>query len=282
MKDLKIGWIGLGYMGVPMAANLLKNGYKVSVHNRTQSKENQLIELGASSLKPLEIMQHCDLIFTMLSDDCAVRDVFEGESGLIQQAFKGKLIVNMSTISPAISNEMYEKCKAVGIDYLEAPVSGSVKPAQDGTLIILAGGEQSHFEKVKPLFEILGKLSLFLGNIGQGAYAKLAINYYLGVQVQSLAETILFAQQQNISKEDMLQIINEGACGSAISKIKTTSILKEEYPAAFPLKHLLKDIKLANQAGLGAPLMNPLLQSFVNAESKGLQEEDVMAIIKSL
>ena len=282
MNNLHLGWIGLGYMGVPMAKNLVERGYSLSVFNRTRDKELQLINVGASSLLPQQMMEKCDIIFTMLSDDEAVRAVFEGDNGLISDAFAGRLIVNMSTISPETSIDMQKECKKKGIRYLEAPVSGSVKPAIDGTLIILAAGDKTDYEIVKPMFDILGKLSMFWDKVGQGAYAKLAINYYLGVQLQRLAETVLFAEKNNISKEDMLTIINEGACGSAISKIKSQPIIKNDFPAAFPLKHLLKDIRLAHEAGLEFPLMQPLHESFGKAAKMGLLEEDVMAIIKSL
>ncbi len=278
---MKLGWIGLGYMGVPMAKNLINAGYSTAVYNRTRDKELELLELGAESMLPDQMVSECDIIFTMLSDDEAVKDVYTGCNGLVSDDYSGKLIVNMSTISATTSKEMSDACKAKGIRYLEAPVSGSVKPAIDGTLIILVGGDASDLKVADPMFEIMGKLTMFMGEVGQGALAKLAINYYLGVQMQSLAETVLFAEKNGISKEDMLKIVNDGACGSAISNIKTAPILNNEFPAAFPLKHLLKDIRLANEAGLDFPLMQPLHEQFKKANEE-LGEEDIAAIIKSL
>lgn len=283
MSRLKLGWIGLGNMGTPMVKNLLKAGFEVVVFNRTRQKEEELIASGAkSAINPQALIETCDIVFTMLSDDQAVKAVYEGNEGLLTKPAEGKMIIDMSTVSPDTSRYLSGACQKKGIDFLEAPVSGSVKPAQDGTLIILVGGTATAYEKAKPAFEALGKLSVHVGGAGVGSSAKLAINYLLGLNLQGLAETVLFAEKNGVSKSDMLTIINEGACGNGITKLKTPSILNEEYPAAFALKHLVKDLRLAKEAGLDAPLINPLFHSFQQAQQEGLGDEDVMAVIKSL
>ena len=283
MTQLKIGWIGLGNMGNPMAKNLLKAGFPLAVLNRTKSKEIELIAAGASSANsPQELMESCDVIFTMLANDDAVKEVFDGPSGLLSKPDAGKLLIDMSTVSPETSRYLSARCASHQINFLEAPVSGSVKPAQDGTLIILVGGTVENYEKAIPLFNPIGKLAVHVGAAGVGSSAKLAINYLLGLNLQGLAETILFAEKNGVSKTDMLTIINEGACGNGITKIKTPSILNNTYPAAFALKHLVKDLRLAKEAGLATPLINPLFNSYEKAQQEGLGEEDVMAIIKSL
>jgi len=188
----------------------------------------------------------------------------------------------MSTISPETSRYIADISGIHQMGFLEAPVSGSVKPAQDGTLIILVGGSAENYEKAKPLFDVLGKSSILLGEIGAGSCAKLAINYLLGLNIQGLAETVLFAEKNGVSREDMLSIVNQGACGNGITNIKTASLLSNEYPAAFALKHLHKDLNLAKNEGLNSPLSYPLLESFEKALNNGLGEQDVMAIIKSL
>ncbi len=280
---MRLGWIGLGNMGTPMAMNLLKAGFELTVWNRNKEKENRLIEAGANSAKsPKELMVSCDVIFTMLSDDEAVNEIFHGEFGLLSGHNPGKLIIDMSTVSPHTSRALSESCNKQKIDFLEAPVSGSVKPAKDGTLIILVGGTAENYNKAKPFFDVLGKLSIHVGGAGVGSSAKLAINYLLGLNLQGLAETILFAENNGVSKADMLTIVNEGACGNAITKIKSESILTNSYPAAFALKHLVKDLRLAKEAGLATPLIEPLFDTFQKAQNLGYGEEDVMAIIKVL
>lgn len=283
MNKLKLGWIGLGNMGNPMVTNLLNAGFEVTVHNRTKDKENQLIEAGATSANsPQELMENCDVVLTMLSNDAAVKEVFEGPLGLLSKEYPGKTIINMSTVSPATSRYLATNSSKKEVTFIDAPVSGSVKPAQDGTLVILVGSTAESYQKVKPIFDVLGKISIHVGAAGVASSAKLAINYLLGLNLQGLAETIIFAENNGVSKEDMLSIINEGACGNGITKIKSASILEDSYPAAFALKHLVKDLGLAKEAGLDTPLIEPLFDSYAAAQYEGLGDEDVMAIIKSL
>ncbi|MBC5839854.1 NAD(P)-dependent oxidoreductase [Flavobacterium sp. F-380] len=283
MNTLKIGWIGLGNMGNPMVQNLLKAGYNITVYNRSKDKESPLIALGASSAtSPAELIKSCDVVITMLSNDAAVKEVFENKNGLLATKNPGKLIINMSTVAPETSRYLAEKCLENELNFIDAPVSGSVKPAQDGTLVILVGTSKANFEIAKPIFDILGKIAIHVGEAGVASSAKLAINYLLGLNLQGLAETILFAEQNGVAKEDMLSIINEGACGNGITKIKGPSIINDAYPAAFALKHLVKDLGLAKDAGLDSPLIHPLYDSYFSAQQEGLGEQDVMAIISSL
>jgi 3-hydroxyisobutyrate dehydrogenase len=283
MEALKLGWIGLGNMGNPMAKNLLKAGFELEVFNRSRYKEQDLLESGATSAASIpELIQACDVVITMLSNDDAVKEVFESANGLLSQDNPEKLIINMSTVSPETSRYLAKICAARQVRFIDAPVSGSVKPAQDGNLVILVGASDEDYLLAKPIFNVLGKVSIPVGEPGKASSAKLAINYLLGLNLQGLAETIIFAEKNGVRKEDMLSIINEGACGNGITNIKTTSILNDSYPAAFALKHLVKDLRLAKEAGLDSPLINPLHKSYETAQKEGLGDEDVMAIITSL
>ena len=283
MNTLKLGWAGLGNMGNPMVLNLLQAGFDVTVFNRTRDKQAPLVAAGAKSAASLhDLMQTCDVVVTMLSNDAAVKDVFEGPTGLLFDAKPGQTIVNMSTVSPKTSRHLNTICKQQQVNFVDAPVSGSVKPAQDGTLVILVGATKENFTLTKPLFDVLGKIAIHVGEPGVASSAKLAINYLLGLNLQGIAETVLFAEKNGVSKNDMLNIINQGACGNGISSIKTASILNNSFPAAFALKHLVKDLRLAKEAGLASPLIQPLYDSYVTAEKEGLGDQDVMAIISSL
>lgn len=278
--DKKISWIGLGHMGTPMASNLLSAGYDLCVYNRTQEKMQPLIDKGAKPYGSVdEMTSNSDIIFLMLSDDHSVTSIF---SQLWNLDLEDKLFVNMSTISPTLSTELFRKCESKGADYLEAPVSGSVKPATDGTLVILAGGNEDDYETAMPYFEKLGKLSLFLGDIGVASNAKLAINYYMSVLVESLAETVLFANKHGIDKETMLFIVNESACSSPMVKMKTPAIVSDDYPAAFPLKHMFKDLGLAQKQGLNTDVLNGVLGAYQKAMNDGYGDLDLMSVIRSL
>lgn len=279
---MKLGWIGLGNMGVPISLNLLKAGHSVTVFNRTASKASELISAGAVQAQSLEeLVQSSDVVFTMVSDDVAVKDLYFSKR-LLELAKPGKIFIDMSTVAPATSREIYTAAKDKGIGFVDAPVSGSVAPAKEGNLLVLAGGEEETYNKVKELFEPIGKMSIYLGESGSGSNAKLAINLLLSITVQGIAESVLFAEEQGIKVEDMLTIINESAVGTAISKMKTPAILKDEYPAAFALKHMAKDLRLAKETGELNAIGNSAYHTYKNALARELGELDVMGVIKEL
>lgn len=280
---MKIGWIGLGKMGSPMSQRLIKAGHAVTVFNRTKAKAAQFIQQGIATVSsPAELTDQTDVVFLMVSDDAAIREIFTGKDGLLSETVKGKVFVNMSTVSPTVSKEMYALCKEKGADYIDAPVSGSVKPAEDGTLVVIVGGDENVYEKVKPLLNELGRLSVYVGSCGMGNATKLAVNTFLGIITQGLAEVTLFAQQQGIAKSDLLAIITNSAMASPFVKMKADAILQDNFHAAFALKHLAKDLRLAKDEGLDTPLGNTVYHSYQNAELKNLADEDIIAIMKYL
>lgn len=276
----KITWIGLGHMGTPMTTNLLKAGFEVAVYNRSTDKLKPLTDIGAKAYTSLnEVRENSNVIFTMLSDDLAVSSVY---SDLLKDSVSEKLFINMSTISSGLTKRLSVEIEAKGGYYLEAPVSGSVKPAIDGTLIILAAGREPDYEFVTTYFEKLGKFSIYLGEVGQGAKAKLAINYYMSVVIEGLAETVLFAEKNGIDKETMMFIVNESACGSPMSKMKTPSIVQDNYPAAFPLKHMDKDIRLAQAEGLNTATSEAMKNIYQEAMQAELGDNDLMAVLRAV
>lgn len=283
MNKPSIGWIGLGNMGIPMCRNLMKAGYPLTVYNRTKDKEKPLTEAGAASAENIQaLLNSCDVVFTMVSDDEAAKEIYTGKEGLLTSGNgKGKLFINTSTISPDTSKYLAAQCMENGFDYLEAPVSGSVKPAEDAALVILTGGPKGVFDKAKPILDCLGRLVMHLGKYGQGSFAKLAINVLVGFNVQGLAETILFAKKNGIDTKDMLTIINEGSCGNGLTKAKTNSILNNEFTPSFSVKHTAKDMRLAQQAGIATPMAKVLIDTY-QATLKDHAEEDLMAVISYL
>ncbi|ASJ52156.1 6-phosphogluconate dehydrogenase [Brevibacillus formosus] len=278
-----IGWIGLGNMGIPMASNLLAAGYDVRVWNRTPGKAAPLVALGAKETATLsDLVAQCDVLFTMVSDDDAVKAIYTGTDGLLSLSIHGKLAVDMSTISPDTSRYIAEQAQEAGLRFLDAPVSGSVGPAKEGKLVIMVGGEQADFEVAKPMLDKLGKAAFYLGPNGAGTSAKLAINLLLGITVQGVSETLLFARSLGIGTEQMLDIISERAVGTPLIRGKAASILADDYPAAFALKHMAKDLRLANEAGLSTPLAESVNATYRHALEEGLGELDLMAILRHL
>ena len=276
-----VGWIGLGNMGIPMCRNLIKAGYPLTVYNRTKDKEEPLTDAGASLAdSATALLSACSIVFTMVSDDEAVTEIYTGKEGLLQSSNgKGKLVINSSTISPETSKWLAAQCNKNGVAYLEAPVSGSVKPAEDAALIILAGGSKEAFDKAKPVLDCLGKRVMHLGDCGTASLAKLAINLLVGFNVQGLAETMIFARRHGIDANDMLTIINEGGCGNGITKAKTPLLLSGDYKPAFSVKNTAKDMRLIKNAGIETPMAEALINTYQTALKKHA-DEDMMAVIK--
>ncbi|MDO7850504.1 NAD(P)-dependent oxidoreductase [Hymenobacter convexus] len=281
-SPITTGWIGLGNMGTSMARRLLAAGIPIIAYNRSPAKAETLRAEGATvAPTPAAVLDAAQVVFLMVSDDQATRELFTGEHGLLQSSTAGKLIINMSTVSPGVSQEMAELSRAHGHEYLDAPVSGSVKQAETGQLAIMVGGDEAAFKKAQPLFAHLGKLALRVGPTGAGNNAKLAMNTLLGFQAQGLAEAVLFAQQHGLETADLLDLIKSSALASVFINLKGDAILNENYQAAFALKLLAKDLRLAKAEGSDTPLANVVHQTFQEAEATH-GDEDVIAILKHL
>lgn len=282
MHTTKIGWIGLGNMGIPMAEQLIKADYPVTVYNRSKGKEAALKELGATTAEtPRELITANEMVIIMVADDAAIDQIFKGTDGLFSADVSGKVIINMSTVSPAISKEMASLCKEKGGQYLDAPVSGSVKQAETGQLVIMVGGDETAFEQVKPVLEKMGKMVMHLGDAGAGNVAKLAINSLLALYTQGLAETVVFANRQGIETVDLLNLLDNGALANIFTKIKGDAIIADNYKPAFALKHIVKDLNLAKAIGLDLPLAKTALNTFEAATGR-YGEEDLIAVIKHI
>ena len=279
MKTENVGFIGLGNMGNPMAKNLEKAGFPLAVYNRNIARTTDFVAQSTVYSEVTDLIGASDVVFTMLTNDDAVEEVY---GKILEQPISGKLFVDMSTIAQDVSINLANKLKAKGAAFLDAPVAGSTKPAAEGTLIIMVGGEQTDLERARPYLEKMGKSIKHLGENGKGIAAKLAINYFLSIIYQGLAETILFSDQLGIERSEMLEIINDSASGSGATKVKTPLLVEGNYTAAFALDLMLKDIRLAQQAGATYPLLGTLLDTYQKAHENGLGQLDVIGIIESI
>ncbi|UIR54995.1 NAD(P)-dependent oxidoreductase [Sphingobacterium sp. SRCM116780] len=280
MHSKKIGWIGLGNMGLPMAKNLENAGFSLSVYNRTVTKAEPFIDQSEVYISAIELVKNCDIIFTMVTNDQAITDLFQQIFTL--EDLSEKLFIDMSTISKGLSLKIAQEIQERQARFIDAPVAGSTAPAKEGTLIIMAGGEEKDIEEALPYLQKLGKAIKHLGPVGSGIAAKLAINYFLSIIYQGLAETVLFAEKSGIAREDMLAIINESASGSGATKVKTPLLLQDDYRPAFALDLMLKDINLAKKEGVNTPMSAVLIDSYQKAHNAGFGESDVIGIINYL
>jgi 3-hydroxyisobutyrate dehydrogenase len=276
----RIGWIGLGSMGHPMAKNLEKAGFPLTVYNRTREKGADFTEKSTVAESIGALVQNSDVIFSILSNDKAVTEVYNDV--LQANDLSGKLFIDMSTISQGASLVIAGKLKAKGASLIDAPVAGSTKPAADGTLIIMAGGDVKDVERAIPYFQKLSKLVKHLGENGKGIAAKLSINYFISILYQGLAETVLLSGKLGVDRKDMLEIINKSASGSGATKVKTPLLLEENYKPAFSLNLMLKDVLLAQGAGAHFPFTDVLVSTYKAAQDAGFGGDDVIGVINYL
>ncbi len=279
MNITKIGWIGLGNMGNPMVKNLIKANFPVTVYNRSADRTVEFKHLATIAQSIRELVQTNDIIFTMLTNDDAVNNVYQQ---IVKEELAGKLFIDCSTISQVCSLNVADLIKSKKASFIDAPVAGSTAPATEGTLIMLVGGDGNAVERAQPYFDKLGKLTKHLGENGKGIAAKLSINYFLSLIYQGLAETVLLAEKLGVERKDMLEIINESACGNGATKVKTPLLIDENYKPAFALDLMLKDILLAQQAGADFPLSQAMIDTYQAAQDKGLGTKDVIGIIEAL
>jgi len=283
----KYGFIGTGLMGNAMALNLLNAGHELTVFNRDASKCKNLVEAGAKQVgTSLEVVAAADITFCMVSDPQAALSVCFSPHGVIQGISQGKSYVDMSTVDPQTAEKIGVSVQARGGLYLEAPVSGSLQPAKDGQLVIMAAGDQALWNKVQPAFEVMGKKSVFLGEIGAAASMKIAVNMMMGSMMSVFGEAMSLVDACDLKGEDFLDIVSEGALACPMYAGKGAALLAENYSANFPLKHLQKDLRLAIQIGddkqVALPSVATANEVFKRACQQGLADEDMCAVAKTV
>ena len=283
----KLGFIGLGIMGSAMAKNLLKAGLDVTVWNRSPGKCAELAALGAMvGATPRQVVESCDVTFAMLADPAAAEAACFETDGVLEGIGAGKGYVDMSTVDAATAQRIGAAITGRGGRFLEAPVSGSKKPAEDGTLIILAAGDKSLYDEAIPAFERMGKKYLFLGETGKGAEMKLVVNMVMGGMMAIFCEGLAMGEKAGLDAADMLDVIDAGAMANPMFRLKGGLITAGDFSTAFPLKHMQKDLRLA--VDLGDRLAQPLFtaaavnEAFKRARGLGFGDEDFSALFKSI
>lgn len=281
----KLGFIGLGIMGSPMAANLVKAGFDVTVWNRTPDKCAPLVSLGArQGESPRQVAESCDITFAMLADPAAAHAVCFGPEGVLEGIGDGRGYIDMSTVDDTTSCAIAAAIVKVGGRFLEAPVSGTKKPAEDGTLIILTAGEQSLYDEAAAALDKLGKLRLYLGAVGQGARMKLVVNMIMGGMMTAFCEGMALGQKGGLDGSQILAVLEAGALANPMFMGKGPLLLQGDFPTSFPLKHMQKDLRLAISLGdeLGQPLHSAATanETFKQACVAGHSEEDFSAVYR--
>ncbi|XP_052166252.1 glyoxylate/succinic semialdehyde reductase 2, chloroplastic [Oryza glaberrima] len=283
----KVGFLGLGIMGAPMASNLINAGCDVTVWNRTRSKCDPLLSLGAKyEPSPADVASSCDVTFAMLADPESAVEVACGANGAAQGMAPGKGYVDVSTVDAATSKLIGKHITSTGASFLEAPVSGSKKPAEDGLLIFLTAGDESLYNRVASLLDVMGKSRFFLGDIGKGADMKLVVNMVMGSMMVSFSEGLLLSEKVGLDPNTLVEVISQGAISAPMFSLKGPSMVKAAYPTAFPLKHQQKDLRLAlalaESVSQSIPTVAAANELYKVAKSLGLADQDFSAVIEAL
>jgi 3-hydroxyisobutyrate dehydrogenase len=283
---LKIGFIGLGIMGFPMANNLMKANFEVVAHNRSRKAVDELVMLGAqAAISPREVAERSDVIITMLPDTPDVREVLFGEGGVVEGVRPGMIVVDMSTISPKASVEMARLFKEKGVAMLDAPVSGGQKGAADGTLSIMVGGDVGAFERCMPVFKALGKTITLVGPSGAGETVKLCNQIICAINIVSMCEGMRLCRKAGVDVGKMVKVVSGGLGASNIITNLAPKILKGDMAPGFKLRLQQKDIRLALELAyelkLPLPASGLVHQIFCIAEAKGLGDKGTQALIKA-
>jgi 3-hydroxyisobutyrate dehydrogenase-like beta-hydroxyacid dehydrogenase len=283
----KIGFMGLGIMGSAMAANILRAGYPVVVYNRSLQKGEEVVKLGAErASSPRLLAEEAAVVIAMVTGPDALTELLWGENGAARAFTVNKVFINMSTVSPKYTRELHERLLPTGVTFLDAPVSGSKKPAEDATLLFLAGGRKADVDAHTPLLETMGKKVIYCGEVGQGSMMKLTINLLLGAMMEGLCETVNFGRSAGLSLDAVFEVIFNGPLNAALYQMKADSLRNEDFPVNFPLKHMTKDLKFlvdsAYDLGAPVPVGQMLLHLYRIGVAQGWGDLDFAAIMKVL
>jgi 3-hydroxyisobutyrate dehydrogenase/2-hydroxy-3-oxopropionate reductase len=267
---LRVGFAGIGRMGLPMAANVLAAGFPLTVFNRTAERHAPLVQAGATAAAtPAELARASDVVITMVADGDAVRELLDGPDGLLAGAESGLVLAEMSTIGPLAAREIAAHCAAHGVTMLDAPVSGSVAVAEAAQLTVLVGGSDEALERARPVLAAMSKAVLHLGPSGAGAAMKLGLNLIVGATVQSVSEALVLAEASGIERADAYDAIAASVVGSTFVQYKRDAFLDPDgTPTAFTLDLMRKDLGLALELGAAAGV--PLLATSAAAEGTTL------------
>jgi 3-hydroxyisobutyrate dehydrogenase-like beta-hydroxyacid dehydrogenase len=281
----KLGFLGLGLMGYPMARNLARAGHQVAVWSNTASKAQKLAseEKAIACASPRQVAEQADFIFACVGDTRMSEEIFTGPNGVIEGAKAGTIAVDASTISPTTSRAIGEKLSAKGVQFLDAPCTGSTPGATNGTLTFMIGGDQGVFEKTKPYLEAMGKKFYYCGAAGSGLQAKLTQNLILANLMQAFNEGLVLSTKGGIPPDLMLDILDNSAAKSGLISFKAPFVFRRDFTTNFSTKWMHKDIGLAlgsaQELGLPTPMTSLTEQIFQAAIAEGYGEDDMCSTI---
>lgn len=280
-----VGFIGLGIMGKPMARNVMEAGYDLVVYNRSRGPVDELAQDGASGAgDPREVAESSDIVITMLPDSPDVREVVMGENGVLEGMGQGSLLVDMSTISPVVTEELATQVKKKGASMLDAPVSGGDVGAIEGTLSIMVGGSEEDFERARPLFEAMGKTIVHVGGSGAGQVTKAANQVVVALTIEAVSEALVLGSKGGVAPEKILDVLSGGLAGNKVMEVKREKFLSHDFSPGFRSELHHKDLGIALAAGRAYGVVLPVTalvdQMLLSMKNKGWGGEDHSALLR--
>jgi len=285
MEKTKVTILGLGLMGGGMARRLLEAGYPLTVYNRTQSRAEPLAQVGARiATTPAEAVSEADVIFTMVSDDDASRQIWLGETGALDAAKPGAILVESSTVTPSYILELNKAVREKGLTLIDAPVTGSKLQAAAGQLLFLAGGPKKALTTIMPLLRAMGRDVVHLGATGSGASMKLINNFLSGVQAASIGEAPGLIERSGLDVNQALNVLTEGAPGSPMIRTIAGRMVARSYESNFAAKLMAKDlryaVKFASEMSQDLPTAVGALDDYDAAVTAGRGEDDLSVVVE--
>ena len=267
-----IGFIGMGHMGSHMAPRLIRTGYHLTVYDRTREKA-QAIAGATVAETPEEAAANSDVVIPIVSNDAALEEVMLGPNGVLAGTHAGSVIIDMSTVSPHTSRHLFQAAREKGVAMIDAAVSGSVPQVEQGSLVIFVGGDQQTYEQCKPILDVLGENSFYMGASGMGSTMKLVVNTLLGLGMQALAEAIALGEKAGLEKGLLLDVLGQTTVLTPGQKSKLENAKREEYPTNFALSLMHKDLSLvlsqAYDLSVSMPATAAAQQMYTAAMAKG-------------
>jgi len=282
----KIAWIGTGVMGASMAKHLLKNGHEVNLYNKTLAKAEKVQEEAGGTVCTTikDAVENVDYIFSIVGYPSDVEEVYLSEQGILKNAKKGALAVDMTTSKPSLAKKLYEEGQKLGVRVMDAPVSGGDMGARNGTLSIMVGGDLQDFEEVKPLFECMGKNIVYLGPAGNGQHTKAANQIAVAGATAAMTEAIVYARNVGLDPATMLAAIGAGAAGSWQLANMAPRVLRDDLAPGFFIKHFIKDMRIVRDEmadrGVTLGMLNTVLGLYEDMAEEGFENDGTQALIK--
>lgn len=279
----KLGFIGIGYMGRPIAQRLLKAGFRLTAYDRHRTKAEELIRFGGTVAENVaELSSNCDVVLSCLASDEAVLNIYKGADGAFANAHRGSLVVDLSTVNPQTSQELSRLGSARGVAVLDVTISGSTPAAEQGALTLFGGGDQGCFAAAESIFRVIARKYFYLGPSGSGATMKLVVNSLLGIGMQAIAEAVALGEKAGLDRNRLLDVLSETAVVAPAHVGKLERAMKGDYSPQFPLRLMNKDfgliLNLAAAVGAQMPATHAAFEVNVAQSAQG-QEQDFSAVI---